>query len=96
MKLRPVAGELYLADGWRDGRTGIRDKASSRPSQFCERANNYTKTFKHKAYAYILLGLRSLQEESKRMKKERLHRCTVLFTVQQNTKRLLNKPNRKN
>jgi hypothetical protein len=34
MKIHPVAAELFLADGRTDGR----EEASSRFSQFCERA----------------------------------------------------------
>jgi len=38
MKIRPVGADLFHADGRMDGRTDGHVEASSRFSQFCERA----------------------------------------------------------
>jgi hypothetical protein len=38
MELRPVRAELFYADGGTDGRRDGHEEASSRRSQYCERA----------------------------------------------------------
>ena len=38
MKIRTVGAEFFCTDGQTDGLTDKRDEASSRFSQFCERA----------------------------------------------------------
>jgi hypothetical protein len=37
MKIRPVAAELFRADGRAEGRKDRHDEANSRFSQFCEK-----------------------------------------------------------
>jgi hypothetical protein len=94
VKIRPVGGEMYHADGWRDGRTDMTKivvalRNFAKAPIMIPKLSNIKDTFSQ-------LGLRSFFEKSKRLEKQRLHRCTVLFTVHKNTKKLLNKPIHKN
>jgi hypothetical protein len=43
IKILPVGAEMIHADGWKDGQMDRHDKANSRFSQFCERAEKKKK-----------------------------------------------------